>query len=189
MTITQSSHHGGLPWRPIGWGGIAFLLLLPLVTDAPWTLFDYVIMGVMLGGAGLVIELIIRSSTDRFYRAGAGLAVLAAFLLLWVNGAVGFLGNEDNPANLLFLGVIAIAVVGAVLGTFRAAAMARAMFSAAAAQLLVGAAALAFGLGSPGNEGLYEAVLGTALFGLLWLISGALFRKAATNEAKSAVKS
>ena len=115
--------------------------------------------------------------------AGAALAVAATFLLIWVNGAVGFLGNEDNPANLLFLGVIAVAVLGAVFADFQPAGMARAMFAAAAAQALVGVAALAFGLGSPGYDGLYEVVMGTTLFGALWLISGALFRKANAQEA------
>jgi hypothetical protein len=181
MTTTRADQRRFFPWRRIGWGAVALLLLLPLITGAPWTLSDYIVMGAMLGGAGLVIELTMRSSTDLAYRAGAVIAVAATFLLIWVNGAVGFLGNEDNPANLLFIGVIAIAVVGAVIAGFRAAGMARAMFAAGAAQLLVGVAALVFGLGSPGYEGLFEVTLGTTLFGSLWLISGALFRKAAAS--------
>ena len=183
MTTTQIDQRRRLPWRPIGWGAVALTLLLPLVTNAPWTLSDYIVMGTMLGSAGLVIELIFRSSPDRFYRGGAALAVVATFLLIWVNGAVGFLGNEDNPANLLFIGVIAVAILGAFFAGFRAPGMARAMFAAAAAQAAVGVAALAFGLGSPGYDGLYEVTLGTTLFGALWLVSGVLFRKAAANES------
>lgn len=181
MTTTQIDQRRGLRWRPIGWSAVALILLLPLITNAPWTLSDYSVMGAMLGSAGLVIELIVSSSNNRAYRAGAILAVAATFLLIWVNGAVGFLGNEDNPANLLFVGVIAVGILGAIFAGFRAAGMARAMFAAGAAQVLVGVAALAFGLGSPGYDGLYEAVLGTTLFGALWLISGALFRNAAAS--------
>lgn len=173
---------GGFPWRMAGWGGVVFILLLPLVTGAPWTLSDYVAMGVMLGIAGLLVELAVRVSGDGAYRAGALVAVAAGFLLVWVNLAVGLLGSEDNPANMLFAGVILTAVLGAVIARFRPTGMARAMFVAAGAQFLVGIAALAGGLGSDGPQGLHEAVAGTAIFGALWLIAGGLFSKSARNE-------
>ncbi|TGX44764.1 hypothetical protein E5A74_07915 [Sphingomonas naasensis] len=155
------------------------MLLLPLLVGAPWSGSDYGVMALLLGGAGLLLELAARASGDRTYRAGAGVAVVAAFLLLWVNGAVGVLGDEDNPANLMFVGVLAIALAGAFVADFRPAGMARAMLATAAAQLLVGIVALAAGLGSPGYAGLYEVVLGTGVFGGLWLLSAGLFRRAA----------
>lgn len=179
MTNNSDGGRRGIPWRIFGWGGVALILLLPLVTRAPWTLFDFIAAGVLLGGAGLVLELVMRASGSLAYRAGTCLAVAAAVLLVWVNGAVGFLGNESNPANLMFAGVIAIAVVGSVIAGFKAMGMAWAMFAAAAAQVSVGAIALAQGWSSPGNAGLYEVVMGTSVFGALWLISGGLFRKAA----------
>lgn len=173
----------GIRWRIVGWGGAALLLLLPLIANAPWTLSDFIFMGVLVGVAGLVLELAACTSGDIAYRAGVGMAVLAAFLLVWVNGAVGFLGNEDNPANLMFFGVIAIAVLGAFIAGFRAAGMARALSATAAAQLLVGVIGLAAGLGSPGYKGVYEAVMGTAVFTALWLVSAWLFHKAAGRQA------
>lgn len=182
MAVTNSdggSVRRSPPWRILGWGAAGAVLLLPLLAGAPWTGSDYIVMAFLLGGAGLLLELAVRVSGDRLYRAGAGVAVAAAFLLLWVNGAVGFLGDEDNPANLMFLGVLAIALAGAIIANFRATGMARAMFVTAAAQLLVGVVALAAGLGSPGYAGIYEAVMGTSVFAGLWLLSGGLFRKAA----------
>ena len=165
-----------------GWGGVAFILLLPLITGAPWTLSDYVAMGVMLGITGLLVELSVRASGDAAYRAGALVAVVAGFLLVWVNLAVGFLGSEDNPANMLFGGVIVTALLGAIIARFRPAGMASAMFVATGVQLLVGVAALVGGLGSAGPQGLYEAVMGTTVFGALWLIAGWLFSKSARSE-------
>lgn len=173
----------GIPWRIVGWGGATLLLLLPLIANAPWTLSDFIFMGLLFGVAGLVLELAVRASGDIAYRAGVGIAVAATFLLIWVNGAVGFLGSEDNPANLIFFGVIAIAALGSFIAGFRAAGMARAMFATAAAQALVGVVALAAGLGSPGYEGLYEAVMGTTVFTALWLLSAWLFHKAAGKQA------
>lgn len=188
-TMTTQTERGprGLPWRLIGWGAVALLLLLPLVLGAPWTLFDYIVAGALLGGVGLVLELVVRASGSLAYRAGAGLAVAAAFLLIWVNGAVGFLGNEDNPANLMFAGVIAVAVLGSVIAGFKAKGMAWAMSAAAAVQVSVGVIALTQGWTSPGNAGLYEVVMGTSVFGAMWLLSGGLFRKAAEKATDTAV--
>lgn len=179
MGMKGGSDRRGVPWRWIGWGMAGSVLCLPLIAGAPWTGSDYVVMGALLGGAGFLIELTARASDNLAWRGGAGVAVAAAFLLLWVNGAVGFLGDEDNPANLMFLGVLAVAVAGSVVAGLRAAGMACAMFATAAAQLLVGVIALAAGLGSPGYSGLYEVLMGTSIFAGLWLLSGLLFRRAA----------
>ncbi|RHW18895.1 hypothetical protein D1610_01765 [Sphingomonas gilva] len=179
---TEIKGRRGIPWRIIGWGGVAFILLLPLIANAPWTVSDYLFMGLMLGCAGLVLELAVRASGNIAYRAGVGVAVAASFLLVWVNGAVGFLGNEDNPANLIFFGVIAVAVVGSAFAGFRSAGMAFTMFTAAACQILIGLVALPAGWASPGGNGLYEVVMGTTVFASLWLISAALFRKAAGQQ-------
>ncbi len=168
-------------WRVLMWGGAATLLALPLIFHAPWTLSDFVIAGGMLAVAGAVVELAMRAPGGLAYKGGAIMAVAASILLFWVNGAVGFLGDEGNPANLVFLGVIAIAVGGAVLGRFKPMGMARAMFAAAAAQVLIGVVAIPLGWASPGGAGLYEVVMGTSLFAVLWLIAFGLFRKAAED--------
>ncbi|MDT9600062.1 hypothetical protein [Sphingosinicella rhizophila] len=175
---------GGIPWRVIGWGGAALVLLLhfaamQFMSEMAWSFWDFAFAGLILGGAGLVLELAVRASDSLAYRAGAGAAMLAAILLLWVNGAVGFLGDEDNPANLLFPGLIAIALLASAVARFRPAGMARAMFAAAGLQLLIGVVAVAAGLGAPADAGRYEAALGTVLFTFLWLLSAGLFRKAA----------
>jgi hypothetical protein len=177
--IETSRERNGFSWRLVGWAIPLSILLLPLIAHLPWTLSDFIVMGVLLGSVGLLIELAVRASPNGWYRAGAGLAVAAAFLLIWVNLAVGFLGSENNPANLMFLAVLAVAAVGGVVGGFRPAGMGRAMLAAAAAQVLVGAIGLAAGLASPGNDGIYEVVMGTGLFTSLWLASAWLFRKAA----------
>ncbi|CAA9482774.1 MAG: hypothetical protein AVDCRST_MAG39-369 [uncultured Sphingomonadaceae bacterium] len=183
MAITANNARRGNPLRLAVWGGAGLLLLLPAVAmrftaEVNWDETDFLVMGALLLFACGGYELAARMPGGRSYRAGAGAAIVAAFLLVWVNLAVGFLGGEGNPANLLFAGVIAVAIVGAVAARGRPAGMARAMTAAAVAQALVGAAALTFGLGSPGGQGLYEVALGTTLFGGLWLLSAWLFRRA-----------
>jgi hypothetical protein len=170
--------------RILGWGTAAILLLLPLAamqfsTEVDWSFSDFVVMGALLGGSGLVLELMTRKATSLSYRFGMTVAVAASFLLIWVNLAVGFLGDESNPANLMFLGVIGIAIAGSIAARSRPGAMARTMLAAAGAQVLAGAIGLGAGWASPGNQGVYEVVLGTSLFTPLWLLSACLFRKAA----------
>lgn len=161
-------------WRAIGWGSAALLLLLPLIAmqftdEVAWTAFDFIVMGLLFGTAGLGFELAVRMSSSWAYRAGAGAAIVAAFLLVWVNLAVGMIGSEDNSYNLLFGGVIAVALAGAAAARFRAGGMAGAMIAAAVAQAAVGLG----GLATDPRGG----VLSTAMAGL-WLIAAWLFWKA-----------
>ncbi len=175
--------------RLIGWTGGVRLLALPLVAmqlGAPgvhWTLSDFLVMGALIGMAGLILELATRRSRNLSYRFGATFAVVTSFLLVWVNLAVGFLGDEGNPANLMFLGVIAIALAGALLAGSRAAGMAQAMMVTAAAQVLAGIVGYAAGWSSPGEQGVYEVVMGTSLFTALWLVAAFLFTRAARAGA------
>lgn len=181
--MAQAAARGGQSWRIAGWGVAASLLLLPLAAmqftdEVNWSPGDFVFAGIMFGAVGLVLELTFRRSARVAYRGAVGLALAAVFLLIWVNGAVGIIGDEDNPWNLMFGGVIAVALVGAIVARFEAAAMARAMALAAVAQALVAAIALVAGLGAldpPGPAGI-AAING--FFFALWALSAALFRKA-----------
>ena len=188
--LASNPRHGGIPWRIVGWSAAAALLALPAVamqftTEVVWTTSDFVVMGAMLLVAGLALEGLVRASRSAPYRLGAGVAVLAGFGLVWVNLAVGFLGDEGNPANLAFLLVHATAIGGAITARFRAAGMARAMAAAAAVQVLVAALGFAAGYASPGGQGVFEVAMGSTLFGGLWLASATLFAWAARAANRS----
>ena len=179
--MTARSETRGRPrnrWSAIVWGGAAALLALPLMVmrftrEVVWTGSDFVVMGALLAIACGAYELAARASGSFAYRAGAAVAIVAALLTVWVNLAVGMIGGEDNPFNLVFLGVIALALGGAAVARFRAAGMVRAMAAAAAAQFLAGAAGL--------SADLRGGIL-SAGFALLWLLSAWLFRKAERSE-------
>jgi hypothetical protein len=91
-----------------------------------------------------------------------------------MNLAVGIIGNEDNPANLMYGGVLAVGIIGAVIARFQPHGMARALVATALAQALVAVIALIAGLG-------YTLIL-TGFFVALWLTSARLFRKAAQEQ-------
>lgn len=171
----NSGRRRGIPWRVIGWGIAALLLLLPWVANAPWTASDFVFAGVLFGSVGLAFEFIVRKSSSLACRFGAALAVVGAFLTIWVNGAVGMIGSEDNIYNFLFLGVLLVALIGAILARFEPAGMARAMAAAALVQLAAGAGGLA---ADPRG-----AVLSMGFAGL-WLLAAALFHSAAQQRAR-----
>ena len=106
-----------IPWRPILWSIPVALLLLPAVAmqftdEVDWNAFDFIFATVMFGSVGLVVELTVRSSRSIAFRAAVALALAAAFLIIWINGAVGIIGDEDNPANLMFGAVLAVALLG-----------------------------------------------------------------------------
>ena len=53
-------------------------------------------------------ELAARMTGNSAYRAAVGVAVAAAFILVWMNLAVGIIGTEDNPAKLMYGGVLPV---------------------------------------------------------------------------------
>lgn len=174
--MTGNTQSGGgmhrVPWRILGWGTAAFLLLLPLVANAPWTLSDFVFMGVLLGLVGLAFELIVRKSAKLAYRVGAAGAVVTALLTIWVNAAVGMIG--DGPYNLLFGGVLVVALGGAILARFDPAGMARAMVAAAVVQGMLST----IGLSSD-----FRGAVLSMCFVVPWLLAAAFFRNAAREKA------
>ena len=106
-----------VPWRVIGWGGAGLLLALPFVamqfqaTGVNWGLADFAVFGLMLLMVGIPLELAARANEGWWYRAGAALALLGMFLTAWANLAVGIVGSEDNPANMLFFAALLVGVV------------------------------------------------------------------------------
>jgi len=177
-TAENSRAGNGLFWRLIGWGTAGLLLLLPLVAmqhsdEVNWTRSDFLFMGGLFASVGLAFEFIVRKSRSGAYRFAGAIALLAALLTIWVNGAVGMIGSENNPLNLMFGGVLIIALVGALLARFKPAGMTRAMVVTAAAQ----AGAGAIGLSSDPHGGMLS--IG---FAGLWLLSAWLFRKAAEEQ-------
>jgi hypothetical protein len=175
----------GRNWRMAVWGGAAALMLAPalasrMTDELAWDSADFILFGIVLALAGGAWELAMRKTASWTYAAGAIVAVGAALLLFLVNGAVGLIGSEGDPVNLLFFGVVTAALGGAIVVRFRAEGMARAMAVTAAAQ--AGTAILA-ALVVPDLAGL---LIGTAMFVPLWLLSSRLFAKAARDQDRAA---
>lgn len=161
----------------------AFILLLPLLAmqftdEVIWDFADFAVAGVLLFGAGLTYESIARKTGNIAYRAAVGVAVAAALLLVWMNLAVGIIGNEGHIANSMYVGVLAVGTVGALVARFRPHGMARALVATALAQILVAVIALVTGRGSSSPSWPRDILIATAFFATLWVGSALLFRRA-----------
>lgn len=180
---TLKSEPRAIPWRILGWGAAAGLILLPLVamrftSEVNWTGSDFIFAIIMFGSVGLGLELAVRRG-NRAYTAAAGVAMLISFLSVWFTGAVGIIGNEAEDSNLLFIGVVAVALAGSVIALFRPKGMAVAMLVAAVAQLSVPFIASVIRDSKLSAIWAPEVIILTILFTAGWLASARLFQSAA----------
>jgi hypothetical protein len=184
MTLTKSIIRVAL--------GTALLLLIPFVamrftTEVNWSASDFVVAGVLLFGTGLTFVLIARMGDNTAYKLAAGIGVAAGLLLVWANLAVGLVGSEDNPANLLYGGVLAVALIGAIVARFRPLGMSNAMFAAAFTYVVV--TAIALFIWTPTGEAaepqvrLVNVLVANGVFAAIWAVSGWLFRRASANSS------
>ena len=171
----------GLDWLRIArWSIPALLLLIPLIARFPWSGSDFVVMGVLLFGSVGLYELAARMNNSLAYRAAAAIAVVTSFLLVWVNLAVGIIGSENNPLNLVYAAVLGAALIGAIIARFEPAGMTRALAATAALQALAGVVGVIAASSEP--PGAAGQILLNGGFVALWLLSAALFRKAARSR-------
>lgn len=78
--------------------GVGALLMVPLIAmqftnEVNWTLSDFVVMGVLLSGTGLVIELVLRRFKKTEHRILICGIVLFGLFLVWAELAVGIFGT------------------------------------------------------------------------------------------------
>ena len=181
----------GSRWRILGWGLAVALLILPFaamqlqVEGVHWTASDFLFAAVIFGLVGGLIELAVRASTDLYFRAGVGLAVLAGFVLVWVNAAVGLLGSEDNDVNLLFLLVPLTAAAGSALARFRPRGMALAMVAAGVLLLAVPVIGYAFRIGEAARLTRFDYPVFLGTFAALWFGAAALLARAGRRQPSS----
>jgi hypothetical protein len=73
-------------------------LLIPFIAmqftnEVNWSLFDFVIMGVLLLSTGLICELVMRKVKKMEYRILICGAILVVLFIIWAELAVGIFGT------------------------------------------------------------------------------------------------
>jgi hypothetical protein len=167
------------------------LLLIPFIAmqfsdEVNWSLFDFIFAGAIIFGFGTTYKLITRKIESNIYKIATGLFLIAIVLLVWVNGAVGILGTENNPENMLYGGVVIIGILGSLSTQLKSKGMTVTLFMMALVQLLV--PIIAFFIWKPETMNAEEFLLSwhdkgilgvigvTVFFVMLFLIAGLLYR-------------
>ncbi|MEG3182009.1 hypothetical protein [Sphingomonas sp. LT1P40] len=185
MAAITDKHGGGRNlWRIARWSAAAGLLTIPAIAmqfteEVQWTASDFIVMGGLLAIILGAYEWLSSRSNAMAYRVAAGVTVLGVFLLIWLNLAVGIIGSENNDANLMFAGVIAVITGGACIAHFRAEGMGWTLIAAAVSQVVVGAIALIGDLGTDGRAWPRDVIVLSGFFTGLWLVAATLFRMSA----------
>ena len=167
----------------------ALVLLIPVLGNRfvdgwNWELRAFVLAGTLLFGTALTYQMFTRNRDTIAYRGAAGIALVAAFVLVWMNFVQA--ANTDNPAPLMYLWVPLVGIIGAAMARFRPEGMARALFATAFAQALV--LAIALTRNPPFTSWTAPVWRGFALnafFVVLFFGSAMLFRTAAREKSAS----
>ncbi|MDI9880218.1 hypothetical protein [Flectobacillus longus] len=79
-------------------GGALSILLIPLIAmqltnEVQWSVFDFIVAGILLTGTGATLELLLRKFKTFKSRFIAGAVLLIIFFLIWAELAVGIFGT------------------------------------------------------------------------------------------------
>ena len=159
------------------------LLMVPLVASRVvagwnWPAGAFVRVYVLFFGTGLAYALIARKMGAWAYKAGVGLALVTGFALGWSN--MVHVADSENPANLVYYGVLAVGGVGAWLARLEARGLARTSFAMAATLALI---AVLLPSGAPPYLARNMAI-SHGVFVALFTASGLLFRHASLTGLK-----
>lgn len=165
------------------------LISIPLVamqftSEVVWDILDFGIAWTLIFVAGFTFQLISNKTENSAYKIATGLAAFTSLSILWVNGAVGIIGNEGNPLNMLFGVVLLMVIFGSYIAKLEAKAMSRVMLSTAITQVLITLSATMIHVGqNPGysTSGIFRA---TMLFTVFWLLSALFYRRAGLLEGQ-----
>ena len=77
---------------------VGILLLIPMIAmqlteEVNWSIFDFIIMGIMLSITGLALEIIIKKIKYYKYRNIFILVTVFIFLIIWAELGVGLFGT------------------------------------------------------------------------------------------------
>jgi cytochrome c biogenesis protein CcdA len=168
--------------------GTAYVLLIPILLTLlaiwRWKPGSIILAGViLLGGIGLAYTIFTKKvMNNRAYLSGVGLVVLTVFGLVWMNAAVGGILGDD-PANMMYFGVLLVGLVGSARAQLEPRGMSQTLFAMAFAIILVPAIAAFIGTPAVANRVL-PAVALHAIFAIAFIGAALLFRKAAHNPGE-----
>ncbi len=118
------------------------------------------------------------------YKAAIAISVFGVLLLIWMSLGIGIIGEDENPKNIVYAGVVAIGVIGTILSRRKPAGMALTLFTMALAQAVIAIISILLKAGMPWSPP--AELLGlNGIFIVLFTAAGLLFHRARRNAHKA----
>jgi len=159
------------------------LIAMQFTQEVDWSVGDFIVMGILIFSMALAYVLLARYAPNFIHRAAIGSAIGSTFLMVWANLAVGLIGAGPHAGNLMYIGVVAVVIIGTYFSRFTAKGMELTMFSTALSLVLVAVIALLANMQSYPQSSVAQIIAVNAFFAFLYCISGLLFRYMALQEA------
>lgn len=175
--------------------GTFLLLLLPFsamifFSAVNWSFFDFLVAGFLFFITGFAYKLFTYKFDNLYYKIATAIALLFGLLLIWINLAVGIIGDfsDDFSLNIFYFCVIAIGISGSVISRFSPDGMSLTLFFMSGAVALIAVLILIFADFNlnelPGNS--YSGFFGFhSFFAITFLISGLLFIKSKSFQKEN----
>mgnify|MGYP001605241046 CR=1 FL=1 len=165
----------------------ALICLIPLIAmqftqEVRWTFSDFTLAFLLLFGGGFAYRPMTRATVVTVYKLGSVLTLATAVFLVFLNGAVGFVGSENNTINVAFLAVPAVLAAGTFAAGRKPLGMARALLATGLAQAVIGGWVLAVGGHMLPGASIAEVLGLSGLFVSLWLAAAWCYWQAATTQ-------
>jgi hypothetical protein len=165
--------------------GALAALMAPLVASQVvdgwnWEARGFVLAYVLFFATGMAYAVIARKMDAWSYKAGVGVALVAGFVLGW--GNMVHMTEKENPAFLVYFGVLVMGGVAAWIARLKARGMAEASFAMAVVLAAMAGTQLLLS-GAPAGADRNQTI-GRAVCVALFAASGLLFRRASLAELK-----
>lgn len=123
-------------WAVVGLVILSIPLAMQFTNEVQWNeAIAYTVIMLAVGGVYELWQWLKKCNST--YRSAFVVGLMGALFIGWVNGAVGIIGSEDNPANLLYGSVFIIWLVGSLISRFKARGMTRTLLLVAVVQILI----------------------------------------------------
>ncbi len=163
------------------------LLLIPVfgnmyVDGWKWSPFDFVWAGTLIFSVGLAFDRVRTSSQTIVYKLACGLGLFTAFALIWINGAVGIIGEGDlDSANGLYVLEVLFGAIATCIVRAKPRSMPIVLFAMATIQMIIPVSALIINPADVIAHDVVRVFILSGFFATLFVGSGLLFRQAATK--------